>query len=99
MLAKSRAAATTSKRAATRTSRRLAPKGRQNGRSPVPVAVMGATGTVGQRFIQLLERHPWFYVSEVMASDQSAGKSYLDAVGSRWKLTSRIPSTVAGLKV
>jgi len=89
----------TSKRAATTTSRRLAPKGRQNGRAPVPVAVLGATGTVGQRFIQILESHPWFYVSEVLASDQSAGKSYLDAVGSRWKLPTRIPSTVAGLKV
>jgi aspartate-semialdehyde dehydrogenase len=66
---------------------------------PLPVAVLGATGTVGQRFIQLLEDHPWFYVAEVMASDQSAGKTYADAVGGRWKLTTRIPESVARLKV
>ena len=68
MLAKSRVSATSSKRSARTPSR--------NGRAPSPVAVLGATGTVGQRFIQLLENHPWFYVAEVMASDQSAGKSY-----------------------
>jgi len=91
MLAKSRATATVSKRPSQ--------KGRQNGREPLPVAVLGATGTVGQRFIQLLEEHPWFYVSEVMASDQSAGKPYAEAVGARWKLTTRIPESVARLKV
>ncbi len=64
-----------------------------------PVAVLGATGTVGQRFIQLLEHHPWFEVTEVMASDQSAGKSYAEAIGSRWKLPSAIPPAVARLKV
>jgi len=63
------------------------------------VAVLGATGTVGQRFIQLLEGHPWFEVAEVMASDQSAGKPYADAVGSRWKLSTRIPDAVTRLKV
>lgn len=70
-----------------------------NGRAPLPVAVLGATGTVGQRFIQLLEDHPWFYVAEVLASDQSAGKSYTDALGGRWKLTTKIPAAVAKLKV
>ena len=70
-----------------------------NGRAPTPVGILGATGTVGQRFIQLLENHPWFYVDEVMASDQSAGKSYADAVGARWKLTTRIPERVARLRV
>lgn len=64
-----------------------------------PVAVLGATGTVGQRFIQLLEHHPWFEVAEVMASDQSAGKPYVEAIGSRWKLPSSIPASVARLKV
>jgi len=64
-----------------------------------PVAVLGATGTVGQRFIQLLERHPWFEVTEVLASDQSAGKSYAEALGTRWKLPSDIPPSVARLKV
>jgi len=63
------------------------------------VAVLGATGTVGQRFIQLLEDHPWFYVAEVLASDQSAGKSYTDALGGRWKLTTRVPAAAAKLKV
>ena len=65
----------------------------------MPVAVLGATGTVGQRFIQLLENHPWFFVAEVLASDQSAGKPYGDAVGSRWKLATRIPDRVAKLRV
>ena len=63
------------------------------------VAVLGATGTVGQRFIQLLENHPWFEVAEVMASDQSAGKRYDEAVGSRWKLPTAIPEKVRGLRV
>ena len=80
-------------------SRRAAPKGRQNGRAPMPVAVLGATGTVGQRFIQLLEGHPWFYVAEVMASDQSAGKPYAEALGGRWKLTGPVPANVAKLRV
>lgn len=91
MLAKSRGTATTSKRSPS--------KGARNGSGPRPVAVLGATGTVGQRFIQLLENHPWFYVAEVMASDQSAGKTYAEAVGVRWKLSTRIPEGVAGLKV
>jgi len=64
-----------------------------------PVAILGATGTVGQRFIQLLENHPWFEVAEVLASDQSAGKSYAEAVGSRWKLPTGIPAAVARLRV
>lgn len=65
----------------------------------IGVAILGATGTVGQRFIQLLERHPWFEVREVMASDQSAGKRYDVAVGNRWKLTTAIPERVRALKV
>ena len=77
----------TRKRAPATTSRRRA------------VAVLGATGTVGQRFVQLLEHHPWFEVTEVMASDQSAGKSYAEAIGSRWKLPTSIPASVAKLKV
>ncbi|HEV8128182.1 MAG TPA: aspartate-semialdehyde dehydrogenase [Candidatus Eisenbacteria bacterium] len=63
------------------------------------MAILGATGTVGQRFIQILERHPWFEVREVMASDQSAGKRYDEAVGSRWKLTTAIPESVRSLRV
>jgi aspartate-semialdehyde dehydrogenase len=64
-----------------------------------PVAILGATGTVGQRFVQLLEHHPWFEVAEVMASDQSAGKPYAEAVGSRWKLPTSVPAAVARLTV
>ncbi len=63
------------------------------------MAVLGSTGTVGQRFVQLLNGHPWFEVVEVMASDQSAGRSYADAVGSRWKLSTAIPDSVAALRV
>jgi aspartate-semialdehyde dehydrogenase len=54
---------------------------------------------VGQRFIQLLESHPWFHVAEVMASDQSAGKSYLQALNGRWKLATPAPEAVLRLKV
>ena len=61
--------------------------------------MLGGTGTVGQRFIQLLATHPWFEVAEVMASDQSAGRSYTEAVGSRWKLSTSIPDPVAKLRV
>ncbi|MDP9191384.1 MAG: aspartate-semialdehyde dehydrogenase [Acidobacteriota bacterium] len=63
----------------------------------IPVAVLGATGSVGQRFIQLLARHPWFRVHEVVASDRSAGKTYGDAAD--WRLESLVPDDVAGLTV
>ncbi|HET9251146.1 MAG TPA: aspartate-semialdehyde dehydrogenase [Candidatus Eisenbacteria bacterium] len=63
------------------------------------MAVLGGTGTVGQRFIQILESHPWFEVTEVMASDQSAGRPYVEAIGSRWKLSTPIPPAVATLRV
>ena len=45
----------------------------------IPVAVLGATGSVGQRFIQLLDNHPWFEVAELVASDRSTGKQYAEA--------------------
>jgi len=61
------------------------------------VAVLGATGAVGQRFIQLLENHPWFRVAEVVASDRSAGKSYAEAC--RWVLTGQPPAAVAKMTV
>jgi aspartate-semialdehyde dehydrogenase len=61
------------------------------------VAVLGATGAVGQRFIQLLADHPWFRVAEVAASERSAGKTYAEAV--RWVLPGAPPSDVAGLTV
>jgi aspartate-semialdehyde dehydrogenase len=65
----------------------------------IPAAILGATGTVGQRLLQLLESHPWFEVIEVLASDQSAGKTYAEAVGSRWKLSTPIPDGARGLRV
>ena len=61
------------------------------------VAVLGATGAVGQRFIQLLADHPWFRVAEVVASDRSAGKPYSEAC--RWLLTGQPPADVARLTV
>ena len=50
------------------------------------VGILGATGMVGQRFISLLENHPWFEVKSVAASPRSAGKTYEEAVGGRWKM-------------
>jgi aspartate-semialdehyde dehydrogenase len=63
----------------------------------IPVAILGATGSVGQRFIQLLEGHPWFRVHEVVASERSAGKTYAEAVD--WRLDTLIPEDVARLVV
>ena len=51
------------------------------------VGILGGTGMVGQRFISLLENHPWFEVTTIAASPRSAGKTYEDAVGDRWKMT------------
>lgn len=59
--------------------------------------ILAATGTVGQRLIQLLANHPWFEVSAVAASDNSAGKKYAQAT--RWMLETPIPESVAGLTV
>lgn len=63
------------------------------------VGVLGATGMVGQRFLSLLENHPWFEVSAVAASERSAGKSYEDAVGNRWKMKTPMPEAVKKLTV
>lgn len=63
------------------------------------VGVIGATGMVGQRFLTILENHPWFDVKVVAASARSAGKTYKEAVGSKWVMTTDIPSTVADLTV
>lgn len=62
----------------------------------IPVAILGATGAVGQTFIRLLDGHPWFRLAEVAASERSAGKSYAEAT--RW-IEGRLPSDVAGLTV
>jgi aspartate-semialdehyde dehydrogenase len=63
----------------------------------IPVGVLGATGAVGQRFVQLLEGHPWFEVAEVAASDRSAGKPYREAC--TWRLPGEPAEAVAGLVV
>ena len=61
-----------------------------------PVAVLGATGAVGQAFIRLLDAHPWFDLVDVAASERSAGKRYGDAA--RW-LEGRMPASVGALTV
>ena len=63
------------------------------------VAVIGATGMVGQRFLLLLENHPWFHVKALAASPSSAGKKYRDAVAGRWAMTSPVPETFADMTV
>ena len=63
------------------------------------VGVLGATGMVGQRFISLLENHPWYEVVTVAASPRSAGKTYEEAVGGRWKMDTPMPEGVKKLVV
>lgn len=63
------------------------------------VGILGATGMVGQRFISLLENHPWFEVVTVAASPRSAGKTYEEAVGGRWKMDTPMPEAVKNLIV
>ncbi|MGO5051343.1 aspartate-semialdehyde dehydrogenase [Lachnospiraceae bacterium LCP25S3_G4] len=63
------------------------------------VGILGATGMVGQRFISLLENHPWYEVVTVAASPRSAGKTYEQAVGERWKMTTPMPEEVKRLVV
>jgi aspartate-semialdehyde dehydrogenase len=63
----------------------------------IPVGILGATGVVGQRFIQMLEHHPWFEVAWLAASDRSEGKVYAEAA--RWRLKTAIPGDVAKMQV
>lgn len=63
------------------------------------VAILGGTGMVGQRFISLLEDHPWFEVAAIAASPRSAGKTYEEAVGGRWKMDTPMPDAVKSIKV
>ena len=63
------------------------------------VGILGGTGMVGQRFIALLENHPWFEVTAVAASPRSAGKTYEEAVGDRWKMDTPMPEAVKNLVV
>jgi aspartate-semialdehyde dehydrogenase len=65
--------------------------------SKIPIGILGATGVVGQRFIQMLEHHPWFEVAWLAASDRSEGKAYADAA--KWRLKTPIPAAIAGMKV
>ena len=58
------------------------------------VGIIGATGMVGQRFASLLENHPWFTVTALSASSRSAGKTYQEAVGSRWAMATPIPAAM-----
>lgn len=63
----------------------------------IPVGILGATGTVGQKFIKLLENHPWFEVTEVAASERTSGKLYGDAAS--WKQVTPIPENIRNLEV
>jgi aspartate-semialdehyde dehydrogenase len=62
-----------------------------------PVGILGATGIVGQRFVQMLEHHPWFEVAWLAASDRSEGKPYIESA--RWRLKTPIPAQVAHMRV
>src|SRR5712664_530046 len=63
----------------------------------LPIGILGATGIVGQRFVQMLEHHPWFEVAWLAASDRSEGKSYAEAA--RWRMKTAMPERVAGMRV
>ncbi|WP_098743967.1 aspartate-semialdehyde dehydrogenase [Paenibacillus sp. EZ-K15] len=63
------------------------------------VGIVGGTGMVGQRFMQLLDGHPWFEVTSISASRNSAGKTYEESVQGRWKLATPIPEQVKGIIV
>ncbi len=63
------------------------------------VAVIGATGMVGQRFITLLDNHPWFHITALAASSRSAGKPYAEVVENRWAMSTPIPEKVKNMVV
>ncbi len=63
----------------------------------IPVGILGATGVVGQRFIQLLENHPWFEIAWLAASDRSEGKLYGEAM--RWRLKTALPERIAAMRM
>ena len=63
------------------------------------VGILGGTGMVGQRFISLLENHPWFEVVTIAASPRSAGKTYEEAIGDRWKMQTPMPEAVKKIVV
>ena len=63
------------------------------------VGILGGTGMVGQRFITLLDGHPWFQVTTIAASSRSAGKTYKEAMTGRWKLEDKMPEAVKNIIV
>ena len=63
------------------------------------VGIIGGTGMVGQRFVTLMENHPWFQLTAIAASGRSAGKTYEEAAGSRWAMTVPMPEEAKGLIV
>ncbi len=67
--------------------------------SKLKVGIIGGTGMVGQRFISLLENHLWFEVVSIAASEKSAGKSYEEAVGNRWKMSTPMPENVKNIVI
>ena len=72
---------------------------RRNKMKKCDVGVIGATGMVGQRFITLLEDHPWFNLKVLAASSRSAGKKYSQALGGRWCMDTELSSDVADMYV
>jgi aspartate-semialdehyde dehydrogenase len=66
-------------------------------KTQIPVGILGATGMVGQRYIQLLENHPWFEVAWLAASDRSSGKKYGEAAN--WRLDTPMPKRIAEMTV
>lgn len=65
----------------------------------IKVGILGATGTVGQRFVSLLVNHPWFEISVLAASERSAGKTYAEALGGRWNMDVPLPKHIGDLTV
>ncbi|HSW48300.1 MAG TPA: aspartate-semialdehyde dehydrogenase, partial [Candidatus Saccharimonadales bacterium] len=65
----------------------------------IPVGILGATGMVGQRFVELLSSHPWFEIKVLAASPRSAGKSYKEAVGEKWFSKKSIPAHISSMIV
>ncbi len=63
------------------------------------VGIIGATGMVGQRFVMLTVKHPWFRLTTLAASPRSAGKTYEEAIGARWAMTDPMPEEVKGMMV
>lgn len=63
------------------------------------VGVIGGTGMVGQRFVSLMDQHPWFHLAVIAASPRSAGKTYQEAVGTRWALEQPMPAAAASMMV